>query len=614
MSPDVKTSFLTYYIQSLAERTRVEKTGTKIGFDWIIYNLALADDLTPYRLPFFRGGPNETSKTKTEPEAGIDCSFISPDRKTLTIFVLKDEALCNAKWIANDFDRDLRMAAHADLTPVEFKDIHEVRIVLAYNKDEDQQGIRHFDSQARALGTKIGDNVKLSFERWNLTTLTEKVSAQLLTPSLLPQKFFSLFNYICSQFGDFTHGSDKWTEQLIPNWRRFLHDLLNENADERSVRLIPVALIILREHGGDNLSVETGWIDLAEWAMLSAWEVHQSTENKSVKKAIIQMWFNFYMTELERYYQNHNAELAVEHGLATHRGGNYLDAIITAVISHWHIARLGILGSMYSEWPILNENEKKVKTEAVRRITNWLVSLLNANPGANRPLLDINHIELFLIWRMFWLLQRTNDIYGWLISLRSCLLVRRAGTIPIPFIEGRNSLDLVFEYVATGQKPPEFCDQSSLLVLFLLELCFSLPPTQRNELVTFFYRELALGQDSFGEQMKDCKPLDLMGWGPPQDWGRKVLVKTLADEGESQTIEMLDLRSGIDGAGISAHIESFVRQSRAARKFEFPEGLPVSVVILACLKYRSPLPPEIWRLSIFGPLAPDGLVTSTSTR
>ena len=440
------------------------------------------------------------------------------------------------------------------------------------------------------------------------------MSAQLLTPSLLPQKFFSLFNYICSQFGDFTHGSDKWTEQLIPNWRRFLHDLLNENADERSVRLIPVALIILREHGGDNLSVETGWIDLAEWAMLSAWEVHQSTENKSVKKAIIQMWFNFYMTELERYYQNHNAELAVEHGLATHRGGNYLDAIITAVISHWHIARLGILGSMYSEWPILNENEKKVKTEAVRRITNWLVSLLNANPGANRPLLDINHIELFLIWRMFWLLQRTNDIYGWLISLRSCLLVRRAGTIPIPFIEGRNSLDLVFEYVATGQKPPEFCDQSSLLVLFLLELCFSLPPTQRNELVTFFYRELALGQDSFGEQMKDCKPLDLMGWGPPQDWGRKVLVKTLADEGESQTIEMLDLRSGIDGAGISAHIESFVRQSRAARKFEFPEGLPVSVVILACLKYRSPLPPEIWRLSIFGPLAPDGLVTSTSTR
>ena len=81
MSDDLATSFLTYYIRSLAERTRVEKTSTKFGFDWVIYNLALADDLTPHRLPFFRGGPDEMSKTKTEPEYGIDCSFLSLDRQ-----------------------------------------------------------------------------------------------------------------------------------------------------------------------------------------------------------------------------------------------------------------------------------------------------------------------------------------------------------------------------------------------------------------------------------------------------------------------------------------------------------------------------------------------------
>ena len=81
MTPDVTTSFLTYYIRSLAERTRVEKGGTKYGFDWIIYNLALAKDLIPYRLPFFRSGPTEVSKSKTEAEFGIDSSFVSRDRK-----------------------------------------------------------------------------------------------------------------------------------------------------------------------------------------------------------------------------------------------------------------------------------------------------------------------------------------------------------------------------------------------------------------------------------------------------------------------------------------------------------------------------------------------------
>jgi hypothetical protein len=74
---DAKTSFLTYYIRSLAERTRVERSGTKFGFDWIIYNLALAADWTPHRLPFVRGGADELSKTKTENEFWIDMAFLS---------------------------------------------------------------------------------------------------------------------------------------------------------------------------------------------------------------------------------------------------------------------------------------------------------------------------------------------------------------------------------------------------------------------------------------------------------------------------------------------------------------------------------------------------------
>jgi hypothetical protein len=129
MNDDFKTSFLTYYIQSLGERTREEKRGTKFGFDWIIYNLALAEDWTPHRLPFLRAGANETSTTKTEPEFGVDLAFLSPDQQTLRIFVLKDEVLNNANWGAENFDIDLRNASAPDLSRAELSTIKHVEVI-----------------------------------------------------------------------------------------------------------------------------------------------------------------------------------------------------------------------------------------------------------------------------------------------------------------------------------------------------------------------------------------------------------------------------------------------------------------------------------------------------
>ena len=601
MSLDVTTSFLTYYIRSLAERTRVEKTSTKFGFDWIIYNLGLADGLTPYRLPFRRSAADDISPPKTETEFGVDLSFLSADRQTLFIFVLKDEELRNSTWTRNDFDGDLVRASAPDLTAPEFREVNNVQIILAYNKDEDEDGIKLFLNRTRNLPKQLANNAQLSFERWNLTILVEKVRAKLLTPSLLPQKFFSHFGYICSQFGDFRHGSDEWTKQLVPNWRRFLDDLLKDNADERSIRLLPVALIILREHGKNNPSAETGWIDLAEWAMLAVWQVHETTEKSSVKQAVFQMWIEFYIVELDRFYQQHASELAVEHSIEIHGGGFDIDAVAAAVVAFWHIARLGILAFSCSELLADSTDEQRAaKINALRTNANQLVSFLNVNPAASRPLVDLNHIELFLIWRTLWQLKRTNDIYAWLQGLQRCLLVRRAGTITLPFIEGRNSLELVFEQAATGEKPPEFCDQSSMLLLCILEFCFSLEPEKRNELLARYYREIVLGQDSFGEQMKDRTSIDLMGWLPPEDWGQKVLNKSLADEGESQTVESFSSPLGNDGSAIAERIEAFVRQSRSTRKTQFPNGLPTSVIVLACLKHRSPLPAEFWRHSIFG--------------
>ena len=339
----------------------------------MIYNIALAADWTPHRLPFLRGGGAEFSTTKTEPEYGIDLAFLSSDRQQLFIFVLKDEVLNNQNWGKHSFDIDLRKAAAPDLSAQDAGDVREVHVILAYNKDEDHAGLELFNRLAAGLGTKVGDRATLSFERWNLTTITEKVRQGLLTPSLLPQGFFSHFSYLCSQFGDFRHGSEEWTRQLIPSWRRFLGELLKDDADERCVRLLPVALIILREHGGANPTADTGWIDLIEWSMLAAWRVHQLTNKGRVRVAIQEMWVQLYVAELNRYFKAEAANLSVECGLDQHSGGGYVDAVASAVVALWHVARLGILAVAIFEIPPENTNEGSERQRTLHAVANWLV-------------------------------------------------------------------------------------------------------------------------------------------------------------------------------------------------------------------------------------------------
>lgn len=602
MSADFDTSFLTYYIRSLGERTREEKSSTKFGFDWIIYNLALADELIPCRLPFIRGGADEISKTKTEPEFGVDLSFISSDKKALYIFVLKDEVLKGATWNANNFDVDLRNAASPNLDAPEFKEVQEIHIILAYNKDEDQTGIQYFDNLTKNLGPTVRGNIPLSFARWNLTAITVKVKEKLLTPSLLPQRFFSLFSYISSQFADFRHGSDAWVQQLIPNWNRFLNDLLKDNIGERHIRLLPVALIILKEQGQKNPSFETGWLDLAEWAMLAIWEVFRTTDNKGIKQAIIEIWFGMYLPELNRFYRAHTKELTTEHSLEIRGSGTYLDPVASAVVAQWHIARMGILAVGLAEFGAepSSEEEQNAHLRMLNEIADWLIGFMNANPSTMRPILDINHIEQFLIWRTLWQVGRIEDIYKWLFNLQRNLLVRRAKTAWLPFVDGGNSLEIVFEYLTTTEKPPEFTDQSSLLLLCLLEIAFCLESDKRDKLIALYYKQIILAQDSSGNQLKDCEPIDLMGWAPPNDWSSRVLTKSLSDEGESQTFSVFNVQGALDAKTIVENLDRFVKQSREAQKFEFPDWLPASVLVLACLKHQTPLPPELWRLPIWG--------------
>lgn len=188
MNTDLRKSFVTYYVESLLERTRQEKSGAKWGLDWLVYNLGLELFGKPVRLPFVRTADGEYSKSKSEAEFGVDLAFLSENRQELTIFVLKDEPLTNRSWTDAGFSRDLDMATKPDLDAEGLSAVTTVTVILAYNKDEEQNGIKAYENFVSNANPLLRGRVALQIRRWNLSELVERTLQHLLTPALVPQK------------------------------------------------------------------------------------------------------------------------------------------------------------------------------------------------------------------------------------------------------------------------------------------------------------------------------------------------------------------------------------------------------------------------------------------
>lgn len=599
MTADLIKAFVTSYVVNLKERTREERTGVKWGIDWLIYNLGQAIYGKPVRLPFMRQPGSTTATTKSEAEFGIDLSFLSIDKTRLTVFVLKDEALTNRNWVAQSFYDDLVKAASPDLTASGLEQVTDVEIILVYNRDEDANGVTLYDRFVAGCPPRLADRATLSFTRWNLSTVVDLTLSHLLTPALLPQRFFGQINYLCSQMENFSHGSEEWEKQLIPGWKRFVGDVISHDGGIRGISMIPVVLIILRQHGEKSSSLETGWIDLIEWTAIPLWKRFAETDNEKTRGLIVQFWQSFYLTELERFYKNHINDLSVNHAIDQIAGATMVGVAAASTVAYWHIGRLGILSMGVKESVLEETTEQRVsKDYLLREIANFMVRLFNANDSALRPLLDINHVEIALLAFTLANASRLEELSQILGELMQRLYLRRIhddGDIPFP--DGYNSLENVFEQVASGNKLKLVTTDSSFLVLMLLEMCCLFEKSTRDDLLTMFHRRLVLGFFDQGPTPNRV-PLNLMSWIPPDDWEIKVLTGYVED-GVAVSRGPLSDSQDSEGEELVAELSNFVREMRAVQIESSDLKAPLSALFLACIRHKSPLPPEIWRAGAF---------------
>ena len=598
MSPEAIDNFLSLYIRSLLEESRNVQAGPRFGLDRIIHQLALADGLVAVRLPFFREGGDKLPKPKKEAEHGVDMSFLSRDRKTLLVFVIKDETLTYRNFISHGFDKDLRLAAAPDLDDPSLANIETVRIILTYNKDEDEEGVENFNRLVKTLGTKAGDRAHLVFERWNLTTITSLVKERLMTPSLLPDSFFRKFSYICAQFGDFDATSPHWNELLVPDWREFVSDVLKSPINETNIRLVSIALIVLRQHAKlDEKEKVTrgaliGWIELVEWAMLSLWNAAYNAPKKASRRIIgivAQFWVEFYLMQLHEFYQENSRWLAATHSLEI--PGDSIEDAGGSYRAHWHLGRLGILAMSIPEISGGEDEQRRESSEKmVHEIANWLIQFLNACPSCYRPMLDIQHIEQFLVWRALAQVGRWDDIQGWLTELTQRLQMRYHGVCDLPAIDYRNSWELLMDSLSGTDPKNRLPSGSSYLTLMLMELSLTLPDARGNELVRAIYKIFVEDPGTVPKGPNGItEPLDLIGWSPPVDWSKRALT----GEGDGGHGISVTLDKGDPVASLRDYIS---KSSNAEIERLDPPGLP-SVFVLACLRHGLPVPPFFWRKS-----------------
>lgn len=582
-----KNSFITKYILSLSERSTNQDNGDfKIGFDWIIYQYGFFKQWQPIKQPFSREKKDEQLSHKSEQEYGIDFSFYDEFNEEYIVFVLKAEKLTYSNWTSKNFDSDLRMAIapNLELLGIKKEKIKKYKIILVYNKSDDNGGINLFNNFVNASPKTIFDNkIEMSFERWNIDRLVLEVINNILKPDILPNNLSSLLSYVTYLFSNIDYGTTAWNDQLLPNFKKFLDTTFEKGIDERKVYLIPFALIIIK--GDKNTpNSKVAWIELIEWAILKLWDITLNLDDKKIKNIVNDIWNNFYIQELNLYFEKNKDTLCAKNGVIVNKTP-CLDLILLNTVNsiYWHIGRLSLLALSFID---LNNPEKYKHT--INICNNYLISIINNNSSVFYPLIDLHHIQLFMIFYMLYLGNRLDVYYDFMIDLLNYLIPRRLLNSNIPFIDYSNDLSIVALYITNITKQiKNSSNESSYLITMLLELCLIFEKEKSVDIIDEFFKKLINENNEF-----NIKQINLVSWVPDKNWEENIFKK------QTETGIGMDTGNFNDFYNKKTKYENikiFIKESKERDIDVSKLKCPFPTYLLACIKNKSPLPPAFWR-------------------
>lgn len=586
-----KINFITDYILNLSERSqRLNNGDFKIGFDWIIYQYGFAKQWLPIKLPFSRETSSEIVAHKTEHEFGIDLSFYDTVNEEILVFILKAEKLTYSNWISKGFSSDLQRASNPDfnLTGIDISKIKKYKVITVYNKTHENAGISSFNTFVNNSPKTIHNNgiILLSFEIWDIHKLSSEIMNTILTPDILPSNLSGLLSYIKELFNNIDYGTTSWENQVLPNWKNFLNKVFEKGVDKRKIYLIPVSLIILK---GDKLTPNSkiAWIDLIEWAILKLWDITLISNAPEIKTLVEMIWKEFYIEELKTYFELNKEVLCSKNGIMVY--SPYIDLVPVNTINstYWHIGKFSIL--YLSE---TTGDSSKYINEIKNHYANYLILMINANHSIFYPLIDLHHIEIFLIFIILYQSNRPDDISKFIQTLLNNFRIRRLPNSDIPFIDSSNDLILLAEKITKQIKDYSNSIDSSYLLTMLLEMCLIFEKEEAIRIIDLFF-EYVINENK--EHNK--KSINLIGLIPDKNWEENIFKKQIQ---EGIEFSVNNFQDPTDTKNKYELIKEYIEQSRKKDIDVVKLKCPLPTYILACIKNQSPLPSEFWRFFIFG--------------
>lgn len=309
------------------------------------------------------------------------------------------------------------------------------------------------------------------FERWDIYYLTDLFSKYLFSEYLL---------------------ADNESNRLLKRTLAFLDSPDNDFMDFK--QLVEIQIVKMNSIKGRTFKKFFATINL-----LSSIVFHYSIENQNLIAAkecsdylVLKIWSWILKQKLEQkaavlkefkkllktqydilnLYFNKTYEVAsLENGLYAENGA-FFEAIGYPLRCFDYINDL----IYYCELSCYYPDFEKV-TPHIKRLRNIqkdkIIKLIENNSGAYRPIIDNHSITILNTFRFFSeesdLRQKDVEfLASYIFGVINGLLVIKIKRNRLP--DGYNRINLVSEFLATGEKPEEYTDESSMLIAILYEL------------------------------------------------------------------------------------------------------------------------------------------------
>lgn len=228
------------------------------------------------------------------------------------------------------------------------------------------------------------------------------------------------------------------------------------------------------------------------------------------------------------------------------------------------------------------------KTERLKnKQKDLIIELIDSNSGFNRPIFD-NHsipiVQLFIFFSDKKCLRQKDVEFlaGYFQSTISNLRIEKIRHDRQP--ELHNRIDSIIEFVATGVKPEDYCDTSSILLAILLEITLIFNSKDLfNEILSFIDESLSLQIVSIDFTKYNVEQL--------------LFEKHLHSEYFVDCIERVQ-----DGLKLLKNEADFSEFKRLVlEKKELPKSYETDTLGLSCIRYlahsyfKNEILPEEWR-------------------